>query len=92
MSTPLENETTRETATFEHFDKTWTVPAKLRVSHRVAFANARSYYQDNNLAMCHAYLPADELKVLHEIDPDDDQLDAFTDDMAKALGFTVAGN
>ena len=92
MSTPLENETTRETATFEHFDRTWSVPAKLRLSHVVAFREGFNYYGNLDVAMCHAYLPSDEFKALLEIDPEADDLDAFTDKIAEAMGLKNAGN
>lgn len=90
--TPAEAEATRETVEFEHFGRTWHAPAKQRLSHMLAFGQARQYYLNIDLAMCHAYLSTDELTALLEIDPDTDALDAFTDDMAKAMGLQSAGN
>lgn len=92
MSTPLENEVTRETVTFEHFGRTWTVPAKQRFSHIVAFREGFNYYGNLDVAMCHAYLPADEFKALLDIDPEASELDGFTDAMSEAMGLKDSGN
>ena len=92
MSTPAEAEATHETTTFDHFGRSWTVPAKQRLSHMVAFRNELARSGNLDLAMCGAYLTNEQFADLLEIDPTADDLDAFTDDMAKALGFKTAGN
>jgi hypothetical protein len=92
MSDAVKNETTGETNAFEHFGKTWHAPSALRLSHRESFADEFARTGNGNVAMCRAYLTADEMSALREIDPTDPELDAFTDAMAKALGFENAGN
>ena len=92
MSTPAEAEATAETTTFDHFGKTWTVPAKQRLSHMLAYRQALNYYANVDLAMCHAYLTEEDMQALLKVDPTDDELDAFTDAMSKALGFGGTGN
>jgi len=83
----LENETTRDTATFEHFGRTWTVPSKVRFSHR-----EKLQANPTLVGICHAFLDAKQLEALREIDPDDAELDKFTDAIAEATGLTSAGN
>ena len=92
MSTPAQTETTSDTAEFEHFGRTWHAPLKRHMSHLVAFPEAFAYYGNLDVAMCRAYLPADEFKALLEIDPDDDALDGFTDALAAAMGLKDSGN
>lgn len=91
--TPLKNETTRETVEFKHFGKTWTVPAKQRLSHMEKFRVVLAQCQNPDLAMVHAYLPPEQATdLIFEVDPDSDELDEFTTAMAKALGYDNAGN
>jgi hypothetical protein len=90
--TPLKNEATRETVEFKHFDQTWTVPAKQRLSHMETFRQVLAQSANPDLAMVHAYLPASQVQALLAIDPDRDELDEFTTAMAKALGYDNAGN
>lgn len=92
MSDTVKNEVTDTANTFDHFGKTWHVPSSLRLSHREGFANEFARTGNGNVAMCRAYLSAGEMDALREIDPTDAELDAFTDSMAKALGFENAGN
>ena len=83
----LENETTRETTTFEHFGRTWTVPSQVRFSHR-----EKLQANPTLVGICHAFLDADQLEALRTIDPTDDELDKFTDAIADATGVRSAGN
>lgn len=80
--TPAQAEATgAETVEFKHFDKTWHAPAKVRLSHQ------RSLRRDpSNVGLVDTFLPADEIAVLDEIDPTDDELDKFTDDLLSAMG------
>lgn len=88
-----QNEATRETTEFEFFDRKWTVPAKQRLSHMEKFRIVLSQSRNADLAMVHAYLPAEQAQALiTEVDPDEDELDKFTTAMAKALGFENSGN
>jgi len=86
-TTPAEAEATRETVTFKHFDREWSVPSKVRLSHM------RSLRQDpSNVGIVDTFLSADDLAALDEIDPTNDELDAFTDAMLAAQGMKHAGN
>lgn len=86
-TTPAQAEATGDTVTFEHFDRTWTVPAKVRLSHQ------RQLRRDpSNIGIVDTFLPADEIAALDEIDPTDEELDRFTDDMVEAMGLKSAGN
>ena len=80
--TPAQAEATgAETVEFEHFGKTWHAPAKIRLSHQ------RSLRRDpSNVGIVDTFLPADEIAALDEIDPTDDELDKFTDDLLAAMG------
>jgi hypothetical protein len=91
-NTPVENEVTAETVEFEHFGHTWTVPAKQRLSH---MRKLREHYRrDANLdiALVDTFLTPEQVDVLNDIDPDEDQLDQFGDAIANAIGFKNAGN
>lgn len=82
-TTPAEAEATgSETVEFKHFGKTWHAPAKSRLSHQLILRQ-----DPTNVGIVRAYLPAAELKTLvDEHDPDDDELDKFTDDLLAAMG------
>ena len=84
---PAEAEATGDTQTVTFFDREWTLPAKVRLSHMRALRADPS-----NVGIVDAFLSADDLAALDEIDPDEKQLDAFTDEIGKALGFVSAGN
>ena len=92
MSTPLKNEVTRETVEFEHFGRTWSVPAKQRLSHMEKLREGFRQTSNLDLAMVYAYLDDDQLAALREVDPSEDELDRFTDAIAEAMGFKSAGN
>lgn len=92
MSEAVKNEASDSRNAFEHFGKTWHVPSALRLSHRESFASEYAKTGNTDVAMCRAYLSADEMNVLREIDPSDAELDEFTDAIARALGFKSAGN
>ena len=80
--TPAQAEATGdETREFEHFGRTWHVPAKTRFSNHLALRRDPS-----NPGIVLAFLPADEVDALAEINPDDDELDVFTDKIVEALG------
>lgn len=70
-----------ETVEFEHFGRMWHAPAKVRLSHQ------RKLRKDpSNVGLVDTFLPSDEVEALDAIDPTDDELDAFTDDLLKAMG------
>lgn len=83
----LENEVTRETVEFEHFGRTWAVPTKTRLSHM-----RRLKADPSNVGIVDAFLDGDQLATLAEIDPTDDELDAFTDKIGEAMGWKASGN
>lgn len=82
-----QNEATRETTEFEFFDRKWTVPSKVLFVER-----EKLEARPTNVGICHAFLDADQLAALRKINPDDDALDKFTDEIAKAVGLVNSGN
>lgn len=89
---PLKHETTDETITFEHFGRTWTLPAQVRMSHLEQFDSARRRTANLDLALAQTYLTKQELAELREINPSAEELDDFGTALAKAMGFGDAGN
>lgn len=83
----LENETTKDEATFEHFGRTWRVPSKVRFTHREKL-NANP----TDVGIVYTFLDGEQIQALREIDPTDDELDKFTDAIAAATGLVSAGN
>lgn len=89
----LENETTRETVEFDHFGRTWTVPAKRHLSHVKKMRDElRSGIGDVDLMIAETFLSADQFDALLEIDPDEDALDGFTSALSAAMGLGDSGN
>lgn len=89
----LENETLHETTTFEHFGRSWTVPTRRHLSHIKRMRDElKSGVGSVDLMLAETFLSADEFNALLEIDPDEVQLDEFTDQIAKALGTGGSGN
>lgn len=86
-TTPAEAEATQDTQTVTFFDREWTLPAKVRFSHMRALR-----VDPSNIGIVDAFLATEDVAALEEIDPDEDQLDAFTDEIGKALGFVSSGN
>lgn len=85
--TPAQAEATGDTQTVEHFGRSWTLPSKVRLSHMRALRRDAT-----NVGIVDTFLSPEDVDALNEIDPDEDQLDAFTDEIGKALGFVSAGN
>ena len=81
------DEATRDTTEFEHFGRTWTVPSKARFTHMESLQRNPS-----DVGIVHTFLDADQVKALRDIDPDADELDAFTDAIVAALGLKNSGN
>lgn len=85
--TPAQSEATADVVEVKFFDRVWHCPSKVRLSHQ------RQLRRDpSNLGIVETFLPADEVAALDEIDPDVDELDAFTDAMLEAMGLKSAGN
>lgn len=90
---PLETETLHDTTTFEHFDREWTVPTKRHLSHlRRMRDEMRAGISDVNLMIAETFLSPADFDALLVIDPDEDQLDKFTEQISKALGLGNSGN
>ena len=85
--TPAEAEATRETVTFEHFGREWSVPSQVRLSHMRALRADPS-----NIGIVDTFLTADDLAALDEINPTGDDLDKFTDALVAAQGLKNSGN
>lgn len=89
----LENETTRETTTFEHFDREWSVPTKINLAHRVQMRDeGRRGWASYELILAEALLGAEQFAELVAIAPDDEAMSEFADLVAKAVGFGGRGN
>lgn len=89
----LENETLHDTTTFEFFDREWTVPTKRHLSHiRKMRDEIRSGVGTTDLMIAEVFLTPDQFDALLEIDPTEEQLDAFTTKVAEALGLGSSGN
>lgn len=89
-TTPAENEATGlTTVDFEHFGRTWTVPATLRLSHQRRLRKVGAY---PNVDIVDTFLDGDQIAALDEIDPSDKELDEFTDAIVEAMGLKNAGN
>lgn len=90
---PLETETLNDTTTFKHFDREWTVPTKRHLSHlRRMRDEMRAGITDVNLMIAETFLSPAEFDALLEVDPDEDQLDEFTEQISKSLGLGNSGN
>lgn len=90
----LDTETTGDgTTTFEHFGREWTVPTKRHLSHIRKMRDAlREGVGSTDLMIAETFLSVEDFDALCEIDPDEDQLDTFTTQIAKALGTGDSGN
>lgn len=89
----LENETTSDTATFEFFDREWTVPTKRHLSHLVKMRDEmRAGTTSADLMIAETFLSGDQFDALLEIDPNEADLDAFTQKISDTLGLGTSGN
>lgn len=91
--TGLETETQHETTTFDHFDRTWTVPTRRHLSHIVKMRNEmRAGYSDYNLLVTETLLGEKQFLELCDVDPDEKALGQFVDAIASAMGVKNQGN
>ncbi len=99
----LENETTGDPSTFEHFGQTWKIPTRKNLSHiKYLRDQMQTGYGTIDLLIAEAFLspavsPAnqqdpDQFAALMEIDPDESELDEFTTALSKAMGLGSSGN
>ena len=89
----LENETKHETTTFEFFDREWTIPTKRHLSHIKKMSDeVRQGYMSADLMIAETFLSADQFAALLEVDPDEAQLDEFTQRISDVMGLGNSGN
>lgn len=92
-STGLEAETQHETTTFEHFGRQWTVPTRRHLSHIKRMRDeVRTGVGDYNLLMAETFLSEEQFLELCDVDPDEDALNEFVQQIAGALGLVKSGN
>lgn len=92
-TTPLEAETRFETTAFDHFGRSWTVPTKRHLSHIKAMTDAlRTGVVDYNVLTAEVMLGPAQFLDLLAVDPDEEQLNAFVSQIAKAMGLGNSGN
>ena len=92
-ATPLEAETRWETTTFDHFDRTWTVPTKRHLSHlKKLQAGVNLPGADMDVVAAEVMLGPDQFAQLLEIDPSEPELSEFVGKIAKAMGLGKQGN
>lgn len=89
----LENETLHESTTFEAFGREWTVPTRRHLSHIKKMRDEmRGGVGTVDLMIAETFLSPADFDALLEIDPTEDELDAFTTEISKALGVGDSGN
>jgi hypothetical protein len=89
----LENETTSDTTTFEHFGREWTVPTKRHLSHIKRMRDEmRSGVGTWDLMVAETFLTEGDFDALLEVDPDEDALSEFVAKIGDALGVGGSGN
>lgn len=90
---PLKNETTSDTVSFEFFDRTWSVPTKRHLSHIVKMRDdMRSGVGSVDLMIAETFLSPEQFLDLLDVDPDEEALDAFTTRIADVMGLGNSGN
>lgn len=89
----LETETQSATTTFEFFDREWTVPTRRHLSHIKKMRDEiRAGFADYNLMVAETMLDEEQFLALCDVDPDEEQLNEFVGEIAKALGIKSSGN
>lgn len=99
----LETEATSNVVEFNHFGRKWSVPTKRHLSHLKFMRDyARVSVGGLDMMIAEAFLSPfvsaqnqqepDQFDALLEIDPDEPDLSAFTDELTKAMGFGSSGN
>jgi len=89
----LENETTSDTTTIEHFGREWTVPTKRHLSHvRAMKAELRAGLPLSSDFLAEVFLGSEQFADLLELDPDEDAMEDFGGKVSKALGVGDSGN
>lgn len=90
----LEHEATDTPNTIEHFGRTWVLPSALRFNDykRLNAVVAAQQVRHWDIALAEAFLSAEDLEALGEINPTNEDLDEFGTKIGRALGFGGSGN
>lgn len=89
----LENETTVETTTFEHFDREWAIPTQRHLSHIKRLRDeGRRGWASGDLVLVETFLGEKQFDDLLVIDPTEVELAEFANEIATRLGFGSSGN
>ena len=89
----LKNETTADTTTFEHFGREWTIPTKRHLSHLTRMRDeGRRGWASPDLILAETFLGEKQFADLVKIDPDDEALSEFAEEIGSRLGFGGSGN
>lgn len=89
----LETETTSDTTSFDAFDRSWTVPTKRHLSHIKRMRDEmQTGFGTVTLLIAETFLSAEDFDALLELDPDEDALDDFAQQISRAMGLGNSGN
>jgi len=99
----LADETLHDSTTFEHLGRSWTIPTKRNAAHLIWMQREmRLGIVASDLMAAQAFLdPAvskanqqkpDQFKAFLDLEPDDGQLEEFSQKLSKALGLDETGN
>lgn len=89
----IETETAGDTTTFDHFDKTWTIPVRRHHRHVKqikAILRSEGYLDADDIASI--YLSPEQYDDLVALDVDEAKLTEFSTALSKALGLGDSGN
>jgi hypothetical protein len=89
----LDTETNAETATFDHFGQSWTVPTKKHHRHireAKAIQRREGYLDADDIAQI--YLEGDGYERLCDLDVSSAELTDFANAIADAMGIGDSGN
>jgi len=90
----LEHETTDTPNTIEHFGRTWTIPAavRMREERKLNAILAAQFVRNDSIALAEAFLSPEDFDALLELNPTRAEQNVFGDKLVKALGLDSAGN
>jgi hypothetical protein len=89
----IETELAGDTATFDHFDRSWTVPVRRTHKHLKqvkAILRSEGYLDADDVAQ--VYLSAEDYEALVELNVDEAKLSEFATKLSEALGLGGSGN
>ena len=89
----LENETTADTTTLDGFGRSWVIPTRRHLSHlRRMRDEGRRGWAGPDLILVETFLGAEQFEELVDLDPDEQELSDFADEIGRRLGFGGSGN